>query len=183
MKLSDYDNRFYGKTKLISRLFRPAFISVSGLDNIPEEGPCIIAAKHNSYSDPAIIGISVDREMYYLGLKKMADWPFIGKLTEKLNRITLGAKSYYEESLKVLEEGYPLVIFAEGGLPGRGKPGRGAVKLSLETTIGGKKTPIIPTGMSGHVYIPKNRSSISLGFHSDSANPWISEAISIGTWK
>ena len=159
MKYSDYDNSLYGIGK---RLFdialpmplRKLLIYEEGKENVPEDGPCIIAPRHNSLADPPVLGISIDRELYFLAKKDILDWPVAGRLLRRLNTIGIEGMDYYDRILKTLEDGYPLVIFPEGGTPKRGtdrKTGRGAIRTALSMKLHGADAPVIPVGMEGPV--------------------------------
>ena len=46
-----------------------------GQENIIEEGPAIMAANHQSYLDPPLVGITCRNELYYLARKTLFDGP------------------------------------------------------------------------------------------------------------
>ena len=49
-----------------------------GQENIIEEGPAIMAANHQSYLDPPLVGITCRNELYFLARKTLFEKKFLG---------------------------------------------------------------------------------------------------------
>ena len=95
--------------------YKPQII---GVENIPEEGPIILAGNHIHVMDQCNIIISTKRMLRYMAKKEYFDdkkvaWFFrlVGCIPVDRNTKDTNAKS---KAIKVLEKGYPLGIYPEG---------------------------------------------------------------------
>lgn len=91
---------------------------VLGLENVPREGPVILAANHASWWDPPIVGCSVDRQVHFMAKEEWFNTPVLGKAIAWLGAIPVKRHSAdlgsLKRSLKVLSEGRVFGIFPEG---------------------------------------------------------------------
>ncbi len=71
-------NIFYTLAKWLARIFFDFRVLHS--ERIPEEGGVILAANHQSYFDPPLVGICSHRGVHYLARKTLLKWPFFGPL-------------------------------------------------------------------------------------------------------
>ncbi|MBT2512057.1 1-acyl-sn-glycerol-3-phosphate acyltransferase [Arthrobacter sp. ISL-30] len=140
---------------ILKLLFRPW---VKGLDNLPVEGPAILASNHLSFSDSIFLPLMVSRPVIFLAKAEYFTGTGLkGRLTALFFRLSNqlpmdrsgGAAS--EQSLKagmdVLARGGLLGIYPEGtrspdGRLYRGKAG--VAKLALKAGV-----PVIPVAMIG----------------------------------
>ena len=136
-------------------LFRPW---VRGLDNLPTEGPAIIAGNHNHFMDSIFVPLLAPRPVVYLakkdyftgrGLKgAVTRWFF--KLNNQLPMDRgggSGSQASLESGLKVLGEGNCLGIYPEGTRSPDGKLYRGRTgiaRLVLES-----EAPVVPVAIIG----------------------------------
>lgn len=136
-------------------LFRPW---VRGLDNLPSDGPAIIAGNHNHFMDSIFVPLLAPRPVVYLakkdyftgrGLKgTVTRWFF--KLNNQLPMDRAGgsgSQASLESGLKVLREGNSLGIYPEGTRSPDGKLYRGrtgVARLVLESGA-----PVIPVAIIG----------------------------------
>jgi 1-acyl-sn-glycerol-3-phosphate acyltransferase len=140
---------------LYSKYFR---VQVSGIENIPAEGPALLVCNHGGALpwDGVMLATAVARE--HPG-KRSLRWlvedfafhaPFLGPM---LNRIG-AVRACPENATRLLSEGHALAVFPEG-IQGIGKTykdryrlqrfGRGGhVKLALRLGV-----PLIPVGIAG----------------------------------
>ena len=133
----------------LSRLFFR--IEFRGTENIPLEGPCIIAPNHVTYADPVWISIPVLRPIRYMAWDRMFRIPVLGFLMRVFGafpvRLEGGDVSAQREAVELLRQGQALVIFPEGG---RTKTGAlmpfklGAFRLALAQGV-----PILPVTIKG----------------------------------
>jgi 1-acyl-sn-glycerol-3-phosphate acyltransferase len=145
---------------------------LEGLDQIPAEGPLIVAGNHLSYLDPLAHGYFVDkagRRPRFLAKQELFDKPIVGTALRGAGQIPVrrgaGDVSSLEEATRALQEGEVVVIYPEGTTattdpdfsPGRGKTG--AVRLSLATGV-----PILPVATWGGQYVWRNDGRQSLAF-------------------
>lgn len=140
---------------LLRILFRPW---VRGLDNLPTEGPAIIAGNHNHFMDSIFVPLLAPRPVVYLakkdyftgrGLKgAVTRWFF--KLNNQLPMDRgggSGSQASLESGLKVLGEGNCLGIYPEGTRSPDGKLYRGRTgiaRLVLES-----EAPVVPVAIIG----------------------------------
>jgi 1-acyl-sn-glycerol-3-phosphate acyltransferase len=124
------------------------------LDEIPREGPVILAANHISNADAVILGAwltkSLGRRIHWLGKKEMFDWPVVGYVARNggIHPVDRGAADVdaFRTAERVLREGHILMIFPEGTRSPTGelqKPKDGLAMLALRTGA-----PIVPIGIS-----------------------------------
>jgi len=124
------------------------------LDEIPREGPVILAANHISNADAVILGAwltkSLGRRIHWLGKKEMFEWPVVGYVARNggIHPVDRGAADVdaFRTAERVLREGHILMIFPEGTRSPTGelqKPKDGLAMLALRTGA-----PIVPIGVS-----------------------------------
>jgi 1-acyl-sn-glycerol-3-phosphate acyltransferase len=124
------------------------------LDEIPREGPVILAANHISNADAVILGAwltkSLGRRIHWLGKKEMFEWPVVGYVARNggIHPVDRGAADVdaFRTAERVLREGHILMIFPEGTRSPTGelqKPKDGLAMLALRTGA-----PIVPIGIS-----------------------------------
>ncbi|HLG13171.1 MAG TPA: lysophospholipid acyltransferase family protein [Blastocatellia bacterium] len=129
-------------------LFR---IEFNGVENVPREGPCIIAPNHNTFADPIWITIPIKRRVYYMTWDRVFEIPVLGSLARIFGAFPVKLESVdpkaQREAIGMLKLGRAVVIFPEGG---RSKTGgiepfkMGAFRLALAHGV-----PIIPVTIDG----------------------------------
>lgn len=140
---------------LLKMLFRPW---VKGMQNIPDEGPAILASNHLSFSDSIFLPVCVPRPVVFLAKSEYFTGKGIkGKLTAAFFRLTnqlpmdrsggAASATSLDGGIDVLKKGGLLGIYPEGtrspdGRLYRGKTG--IAKLALATSV-----PVIPVAMIG----------------------------------
>jgi len=140
---------------ILLAIFRPWVV---GLDNVPKEGPVILASNHLSFIDSIFLPLVVDRPVVFLakseyftgkGLKGWATRMFF-QATGQLPIDRSGGKASeasLNTGLRVLGEGRVLGIYPEGtrSPDGRLYRGRtGVARMVLEAGV-----PVIPVAMIG----------------------------------
>jgi 1-acyl-sn-glycerol-3-phosphate acyltransferase len=151
---------FYGAMKLsvgssLKMVFRPW---VEGLENVPAEGPAILASNHLSFSDSFFLPAVLDRKLTFIAKAEYFTTPGVkGKLTAaffkgvgQLPVDRSGARGAGEAAvlsgLRVLAAGELFGLYPEGtrspdGRLYRGKPG-GLSRVALRSGA-----PVIPVAM------------------------------------
>src|SRR3977135_2405217 len=94
-------------------------ISVHGVENIPEQGACIITPNHVTYADPIWITIPVRRRIYYMAWDKPFRIPVLGLMMRMfgafpVNLDVAADASAQREAIELLRKGRALVMFPEG---------------------------------------------------------------------
>ncbi len=147
-----------GLMALGARLFTKALtrIAIEGaVDEIPRDGPVIIAANHASNLDAVVIGSwlipRIGRRFQWLGKKELFDWPVIGYLSRHggvhpVDRSTADVEAY-RLAKRILDEGHVLFVFPEGTRSSDGtlqEARDGVAALALRTGA-----PIVPVAIAG----------------------------------
>jgi len=101
----------------ISRFFFK--VKFRGVENIPEEGACIITPNHQAYADPIWITIPFRRQIYYMAWAKMFKVPVLGFIMRIFGAFPVKLESTdpkaQREAVDLLKRNCALVIFPEGG--------------------------------------------------------------------
>jgi putative phosphoserine phosphatase/1-acylglycerol-3-phosphate O-acyltransferase len=143
-------------------LVRPELLPYARFDiegakqNIPSEGPFILAANHRSYFDVAAIALVVaksGRPTRFLGKRELFDAPVVGQIGRALGGIPVDragkAANALHEAERVLAAGEGLVILPQGTIP-RG-PAFFDPALSGKTGVArlaaASGAPVIPLGL------------------------------------
>ena len=88
----------------------------SGAENVPADGPVLIASNHQSHLDPALIGIACPRQLRFLARHTLFFWP-LGWLIRSLGAVPIdrtSGRGGIKATLKLLKEGEPVLVFPEG---------------------------------------------------------------------
>src|SRR3984957_4031280 len=89
-----------------------------GQENIIEEGPAIMAANHQSYLDPPLVGITCRNELHFLARKTLFEKKLLGPLISRVNALPVdlsrGDLTAFRAVMNLLKEGHRTVIFPEG---------------------------------------------------------------------
>ena len=106
--------------------------SIQGVENMPTEGPVILAINHISLWDPLVAASSLPRKVSFMAKEELFSIPVLGKIFSKLGAFPVkrgqGDMNAIRQSLAILKEGRVLGLFPEGtrsksgeiqkGLPG-----------------------------------------------------------------
>jgi len=89
-----------------------------GFENVPKSGAVIVAANHQSYMDPPLVGAAMRREAYFFAKKELFDIFGLRWIIALLNIIPVRRGIYDPEAISrtvgVLYDGQALVMFPEG---------------------------------------------------------------------
>ncbi len=131
-----------------------ARVKVTGLEDLPQEGPLIIAANHASNADPPLLGgwlgPALGRRPTFLAKEALFQGP-VGALIRSLGAepVKAGGNDIgaYRTAKSILDKGGVVAILPEGtrsydGVMADPKPG-----VSMLATRTG--TPVLPVGLSG----------------------------------
>jgi 1-acyl-sn-glycerol-3-phosphate acyltransferase len=114
------NRRFYDFAKaVVGGLCRLVWRTrVFGAQNVPLEGPLIIACNHVSYLDPPALGSFCPRRISYMAKKELFEIPILGAVIRALGAYSVdrqgSAAAAIKRSLQVLERGGAIGIFPEG---------------------------------------------------------------------
>jgi 1-acyl-sn-glycerol-3-phosphate acyltransferase len=131
-----------------------ARVRVSGLDNVPVDGPLIVVANHISNADPPLVAgwlsPALGRQLHILA-KASLFVPVVGWFLRRLGATPVRAGGSdieaYRVAREILDRGNVLCVFPEGtrspnGVLGEAKPG--AAMLAARSGV-----PVLPVGISG----------------------------------
>ena len=128
-------------------------VHVRGLDNVPTDGPAILAPNHISFLDSPLLMLSLPRRVTFVGKAEyLDDWktkylfPAVGMIPIDRSGGDSGERAL-NAAQRVLERGELFGIFPEGTRSRSGKLYRGhtgPARLALRTGA-----PIVPVGIRG----------------------------------
>lgn len=137
---------------LAQMIFYSSGAVITGRDRIPESGPALLVANHQSFLDPMLVALACPRrQIHYMAKEELFRVP-----TSRHMMLGLGAfpvdrrgpgKATLAHVLKLLREGRVVCLFAEGT---RSKDGRlrefqaGFARLAKKTGA-----PVIPVALQG----------------------------------
>jgi len=126
-------------------------LQVEGAENIPADGPAIIAANHISYLDPVVVGVLVPRPVYYMAKAELFAYPGFGLLLRMINAFPVrrggadrGAIRY---ACSILKQGKILGLFPEGRRMPGGRLGK--AKRGVDLLVKQTEAPVVPVAVEG----------------------------------
>ncbi|MBN2022411.1 MAG: 1-acyl-sn-glycerol-3-phosphate acyltransferase [Pirellulales bacterium] len=150
---SPVNERWYGFCKRILQLGWVTLyrVRVSGRENIPAEGPVLLASNHQSHFDPPLIGACCPRRANYMARRTLFPFaPFAWLLNSlgafPIDRDGVGLAGV-KETLRRLRRGEPVLVFPEGT---RTYDGRIApFRPGLAALAARSRAAIVPVGVAG----------------------------------
>jgi len=122
-----------------------------GLENVPRQGPLVLAPNHFSQMDHFFIGVYLRRKVRFLAKSQLFGPPFLTYIYKHGGVFPVRRGHHDEEAIEtariLLDQGEMLLVYAEGGRSrsgelGQPKPGIG--RIALETGA-----PIVPVCING----------------------------------
>lgn len=160
---------------LLGPILRSIWVKdVRGLENIPKEGPLIVASNHSSYFDFLALVAVFPRRIHFLAAEvfyKSFFWKPIMVLTGqiKVDRSSADKSESIKKINKTLKAGNVVGVFPEGTRSRTGKLRRaytGVARFALENSV-----DILPVAITGtfevlppHAKKPKIKKTISIKF-------------------
>jgi 1-acyl-sn-glycerol-3-phosphate acyltransferase len=130
-------------------------LRVSCRENVPAEGPAIIAPNHKSFIDAFFVSVATRRRVRYMAKTEIFRGP-LAWLLVRLGAFPVRRGEADVEAMRtaraILEQGGVVVLFPEGTRvedpDALGAPHHGAGRLALETGA-----PIVPAAISGTAHL------------------------------
>lgn len=126
-------------------------LKVSGIENIPQSGGCIICPNHTSNADPVLLAITFRRQIYFMAKAELFKNRILGMLFKMVGAFPVergkGDTSAIDTAESVLDSGEQLGLFIEGTRSKAGdflRPKTGCAMIAYKT-----KVPIIPVCIKG----------------------------------
>ncbi len=147
--------------RLVSWMARVFFrLRVEGLQNVPPEGPLIIASNHASHLDIPLLGCSLSRKVHFVGKSELFKIPVLGFLFRQLGGIPLKREGIDRQAMAKIEthlrEGHVLVVYPEGRRTTTGslqRPKAGIGMIAAKT-----RAPVVPAYIEGTYHVlPKGK--------------------------
>ena len=142
-----YDLAKYTFWGLFGSIWR---MRVHGIENVPKNGPLIVACNHMSYLDPPVLGTASPRRLSYMAKEELFHIPVLGPAIAAVGAYPVDRKgsatAAIKRSVDVLRSGGAIGIFPEGtrNLEGRAEVRGGAALLSA---LG--NAPVVPACITG----------------------------------
>ncbi len=133
---------------LLPALFRIRWL---GFENVPFQGPALLAANHLSLLDPLAVGAGAYRPLHFMAKAELFRIPLLGGLVRRLNAHPVEREGADARALRgalsLLREGKALLVFPEGtrgaeGTLRQGRPGSGMLAALSEA-------PVVPVYIQG----------------------------------
>ncbi|HET7536086.1 MAG TPA: lysophospholipid acyltransferase family protein [Candidatus Didemnitutus sp.] len=144
---------FYGFFHYLTAGFYDAFFrgEVVGTENIPIDGPYLIASNHASHLDPPFVGCQIARQMRFFARRtlwsnKVASWWLDNTETIPVDR-DAGDIGAIKRVLQAIQEDRAVVLFPEGTRSMDGqlqKPKAGVGLMACKTGV-----PVVPCRVYG----------------------------------
>lgn len=133
-------------------------LTLEGRENVPTDGPYILAPVHRSIVDTFAVGAVTRRRLRYMGKEELWKVPWFGRVIEALGAFPVHRdvtdREAFRRCVAVIEDGEPLVLFPEGTRrsgPTVTELREGATYLAARTDV-----PIVPVGIGGsEMALPK----------------------------
>ena len=169
-------------------------IEIEGEENLPEEGPYVLAPNHYSEIDPLVVAVAVwrlGRAPRFMAKDSLFRVPVLGAVMRRTGMIPVArasssssARQTLSAAEQLVEHGRGVIVYPEGTLtrdpdlwPMRGKTG--AVRVALEGDI-----PLIPLAHWGvQEVMPRYGKSISLWPPRKRVRVVIGEPVDLGDFR
>ena len=154
----------HGRPRTILReialaVLRPLLsLRLIGVENVPCDGPLLVASNHLSNADPIILEAAFPRPLFFLGKSELFRNPFFRWVLLRFGGIPLERGTADRAAIRragaVLEQGIALGIYPEGVRSRsralvKGLPGAGLIALQSDA-------PVLPVAIYGTEFFPVN---------------------------
>lgn len=145
---------YHGANALCRYVLLPPYgsVSVRGLENVPLQGPLLIASNHLNDADPGIIASRLPRRIVFVAKQELFRIPLLKQFLEAYRTIPVrryeADLSVLREIKRTLDEGLAVCIFPEGTREGadaklkEAYPGAGLIALR-------ERVPVLPIALTG----------------------------------
>lgn len=125
------------------------------IDNLPEEGPCVLVSNHVSYVDALLMAGAFTRPIRYVMYEPIYRIPVLNYFFKMVGAIPIDSQKsnpkVYEEAFnkiaQYLEDGEVVCIFPEGKLTSNGEID--SFKSGIELIVNRTPVPVLPVAIRG----------------------------------
>lgn len=121
-----------------------------GVDHVPRTGGVLLLANHQSFLDPVLIALRLEREIAFLARSTLFHGAF-GALIRYLNAFPVkqgkGDVGAMKQTIELLKQGHAMVVFPEGSRTYDGRLGPLAPGVAL--LIQRARVPVVPIAIEG----------------------------------
>ncbi len=122
-----------------------------GTENVPKEGPVIVAFNHSSDLDPVVAGITCPRQLNFMAKSELFQNKLFGGLIKRLGAFPVhrgkGDIGAIKTAFRIFENNGAMLIFPEGGRVKHGKRVKAKPGVALIAQRSG--VPVIPVHIIG----------------------------------
>ncbi len=137
---------------LIHTVYR---VDKQGLDNIPEEGPCVLVCNHVSYVDAVVISACVRRPIRFVMDHRIFATPVLGFIFRTMRTIPIAPgkenaalkEQAFAEVRTALRNGEVVGLFPEGRLTQSGE--LNPFRPGIERIVAETPVPVVPLALQG----------------------------------
>jgi 1-acyl-sn-glycerol-3-phosphate acyltransferase len=126
-------------------------LRLQGQRNLPQTGPALLIANHQSFLDPILIGLAAYRPLVYLARKTLFRNRLFASMIRSMNAVPIDQEGIGKDGIRTildqLQLGKAVVVFPEGSRTPDGKmhPLRPGIHLLIKRL----QVPIVPVGIAG----------------------------------
>jgi len=126
-------------------------LKVHGKHNIPKRGGALLISNHQSYLDPVLLGVQIERQISFIAKSELFEHPALAWLIKMLNTFPVrrgqSDVSAMKEALRRIHEGQILTMFPEGTRTTDGNllPMQPGIALLVKRA----QVPVIPAVIDG----------------------------------
>jgi len=143
----------YSLSKYGSRVVFTAFfkVRVFGRENVPRQGPVLLAGNHQSYLDPVLCGMGLARELDYMARDSLFRNKIFGAYISSLNAFPIQRDQADIKAIKQiisrLQDKRAVVLFPEATRTADGRIGK--IKSGIELIARRGKATTLPVVIDG----------------------------------
>lgn len=157
---------FYSFSKAIVKfvVFFMFRLKAVGTENVPKEGPAILAMNHRSNHDPIMAALTCPRQLRFMAKAELFELKIFGGLIKKLGAFPVhrgkGDLAAIKAAFNIFRAGEVMLMFPEGGRVKNSERRKAKPGVALIAQRSG--VPVIPVNLSGK-YRFMNRITVTYG--------------------
>ena len=126
-------------------------LRTEGMRHVPQTGPALLIANHQSFLDPDLVGLAARRHLCFLARKTLFQNKFFGWLIRSLQAVPIDHKGIgidgIRDILEQLEAGRAVLVFPEGERTHDGHINQ--LRPGVALLIKKARSPVVPVGIAG----------------------------------